>query len=172
MQTELLRRNYDYNVSGLPWSSSNTITFPLYSFNHELVGFQQYRPKGDKTIRRDFRNGKYFTYVSPDKVAVWGLESLRFRSDLLVICEGVFKACPFHKFNIPAIAVLGNNPVHLTKQLQLLSLTRKLIVVPDPDKAGMRLTKYGDNYLVPPKPVDDITTAEVKCLIGNLLYKL
>lgn len=41
LHQHLLDRNYDVLYSGVPLFSTNTITFPLFSFSHKLVGYQQ-----------------------------------------------------------------------------------------------------------------------------------
>lgn len=163
IKSHLLSRHF-LNADSIP-TTTETATFYLYNFNHELVGYQQYRPSGNKVIRKNPKLGRYFTYLT--KPGVWGLDYVPF-SDYLVICEGVFKACRFHNYDIPAIATLSNNPVHLEKQLALLSLTTKLIVIPDPDPAGMKLLKYGTHHIIPHKPVDQLTCEELLQLIDRI----
>lgn len=163
MKNHLLSRNF------LPIDSvyltEETATFLLYSFDYKLSGYQQYRPLGVKLTHKDPKLGKYFTYTN--KPCVWGLNYVPFSSHL-IICEGIFKACLFHNYGIPAIAALTNNPVHLTDQLKLLSLTTKLIVVPDPDAAGKRLLKYGTHFLIPDSPLDEMSTSEFHYFLNQL----
>lgn len=154
----LLSRNLD-PFEYQPALTTNTATFNLYTFNGEYAGYQQYRPEGSKTVRKNPRLGKYFTYMS--KPAVWGLDFLT-PTNYLIVCEGIFKAVRFHNVNMPAIATFSNNPVQLKEQLYLLSLTIKVIVVPDPDKAGKKLIKYSKHHVVPNKPIDDMTEEEFK----------
>jgi len=158
VKNELQRRHYS-EVSGQVWLSNDTITFPLFSFNHKLVGYQQYKPTGTKSFRKDPKKGRYFTIMK--EPAVWGLEYNNPNCNVTVVCEGIFKACRFHSYGINAIAVLSNNPEHLKQQLYLLSLSTVLVVVPDPDKPGMKLIKYGTYSIVPNKPVDELTETEM-----------
>lgn len=168
LYNHLLSRNYCSQVSGYPWIGEDTITFPLFSFDKKLVGYQQYRPNGNKTARKDPKLGKYFTYLPKGASGVWGLESLHLSPNIIIICEGIYKACRFHVAGYSAIAVLGNNPIHLKQQLELLSLTSTLIVVPDPDKAGLKLIRYGQYNLVPKQPIDDLSPL----LFNNFLNDL
>lgn len=163
MKKHLLTRNFLHTDS--VYLTEETATFLLYSFDHKLSGYQQYRPLGNKTFHKDPKLGKYFTYTN--KPCVWGLDYIPFSSHLIVY-EGIFKACLFHSYGTPAIATLTNSPVHLKEQLKLLSLTTKLIVVPDPDAAGKRLLKYGTHSLTPDKPLDEMSTSEFHCFLNQL----
>lgn len=168
MQTELTRRNLT-NVSGKVWLSDDTATFPLYTYDGRLVGYQQYRPSQDKTVRKDPRLSRYFTRMH--EPAVWGLEYWNDDCPYVVVCEGIFKACRFHSLGVNAIAVLTSNPVNLKQFMYLLGLTKTLVVVPDPDDAGMKLLKYAKYSVVPDKPLDELTDTEVTNLIDKL-YQL
>ena len=169
MQPHLHSRHFYHDVptNGEPGSFDEVFTFYLYDFGGNLTGFQQYRPLGDKTYRRNPREGKYFTHITPGKVGVWGLQYY-YPSPTMVITEGVFKAVRFHNLGINAIAVLSNNPTHLKQQLQLLSLQYQLVTVVDPDTAGLQLAKYAPRYLLPPKPVDQLTDTEMEQLCKQL----
>lgn len=165
MQAELTRRNLT-PVSGKVWLSDDTATFPLYTYDGRLVGYQQYRPSQDKTVRKDPRLSRYFTRMS--EPAVWGLEYWNDACPYVVVCEGIFKACRFHSLGLNAVAVLTSNPRNLTQFMYLLGLTKTLVVVPDPDDAGMKLHKYGHTCLVPTKPIDELTDTEVTLLVSQL----
>jgi phage/plasmid primase-like uncharacterized protein len=82
LKNHLKERHLDLNKSRV-WldGAENVATFPLWNLSGEMVGYQQYRPDGDKKSRKDPRMGKYFTFVSKEatgdaKLAVWGLEEL------------------------------------------------------------------------------------------------
>ena len=169
MQSHLQSRHFYHDVptEGEPGSFNEVFTFYLYDFGGNLTGYQQYRPLGDKSYRRNPKEGKYFTHITPGRVGVWGLQ-YHCPSPIMVITEGVFKAVRFHNLGINAIAVLSNDPVHLKQQLYLLSLTYDLVVVPDPDKAGSKLTKYGTRFIIPTKPVDELTNNEMEFLCKSL----
>lgn len=135
----------------------NIATFFLFSLkDRKLVGYQQYNPLGDKKVHKCPREGKYFTYLS--EPAVWGLESIKPDTNTIAVCEGIFKACRFHNYSIASIATLTNNPKAIKQQI--LSLAPNVVVVADPDKSGEQLHKYGHRYIVPDKPVDEMSAYE------------
>lgn len=126
-------------------------TFFLWNLSGQLVGYQQYRPNGDKkSVSRD--TAKYFTYVTGASVSVWGVESLHLTPNVVFVCEGVFDACRLTKRGVSAVAVLSNDPSHSVRQW-LKGLGRTVVVVADNDGAGRRLATAGD-YLVHPDAHD------------------
>jgi hypothetical protein len=146
-------------------------TFPIYSIDRRLVGYQQYNPLGIKSYRRDPKLGKYYTQLS--EFSVWGLDfsldKLK-QTKTLVVCEGIFKACRFHNYGIPAVATLTNNPKPLKPFIErCLSQGIEVIVAPDPDAAGNKLRKYGNSVLYSPVPVDEMSEPDFKNLLENCL---
>jgi hypothetical protein len=144
-------------------------TFLLFNLSGQVVGYQQYRPGATKEKRNDPRNGRYFTYITPDTLGVWGLETFLFKRDVLFVTEGIFDACRLHNLGLPAVAVLSNNPRGLHSWLH--SLARTVVAVADNDKAGLALMKFGDKALVcdTGKDLGDMTDEEVKELLQNYL---
>lgn len=118
--------------------------FALWNLSGQLVGYQQYRPDGDKKNHNDPKSGKYYTYAK-DNIAVWGLETLEYRHDVLFLTEGIFDAVKLHDLNLPAIAVLANNPRSIRPWLN--SLARTTVGVCDNDPAGKALGKLCDHAL-------------------------
>jgi hypothetical protein len=102
--------------------------------------------EGDENGHRDARRA----------LAVWGLESFYFRSDVLFITEGIFDSAMFHNAGLPAIAILSCG-LHCVKSwFAVLMHTRKLYFVEDGDgksKFGM-YQKYG-TLIMPPAPFKD-----------------
>jgi hypothetical protein len=146
-------------------------TFKLYNLEHKWVGFQQYNPNGNKKLRRDPRDGRYYTITS--EFGVWGLESIYDFDDsnFIVVCEGVFKACRFHDHKIPAIATLCNNlPKWFSKQL--IEKYNDKMVVPDCDNAGMKLIKHGHIYIIPSKHIDDMSREEFDDFVLDLRERM
>lgn len=84
-------------------------TFYLWNLSGQLVGYQQYRPLGEKKPQNNPKEGKYFTYRKQPTLAVWGVESLKYPGSVFV-CEGVFDACRLTERGCAAVAVLSNNP--------------------------------------------------------------
>lgn len=146
-------------------------TFLLYNLSGQIVGFQQYNPRGDKTrggdrelVRRAEALGvspsalmRYFTRVFSEgdekKLAVWGLETLGDERHLF-LTEGVFDASKLHNAGQPAIAVLSNDPQPLRSWLR--SLGRLTIAVLDNDAAGSKLSRVADESVRTPDPWKDL----------------
>lgn len=168
VQQHLVTRYLNLSLYPNAAISVDTATFPLFSFDHRMVGFQRYRPDGIKSLRRDPKQGRYYTICS--EPAVWGLESLElFDTDLVVVCESIFKACRFHNYGIPAIATLTNNPKPLKQQI--LNLKPTVVAVPDPDEPGQELINYGTHFVAPDKPIDDMSAYEFDEFIYLHFYK-
>jgi len=68
-------------------------------------------------------------------IAIWGLESLQYRKDIIVITEGVFDAVRFHNYNIPAVALLSSS--YKPYKNWLLSLGRKIYKCEDESGSGL-----------------------------------
>lgn len=136
-------------------------TFPIYSLTNDLIGYQNYRPKATKTRKNDEKYGRYHTHFKPGYAGFWGVESLEYEKGLLFLTEGIFKAAALHRFNLPAAALLGNDPSHLKNHLRLTG--RKLIAINDFGDAGKKLAKMGHvNYTCPDDlNLDDMTDTQV-----------
>jgi DNA primase len=118
-------------------------TFPLWNLSGKLVGYQQYRPFGDKKKFNNPKDGKYFTYRKDKVVGVWGLESWNL-SNTLFMTEGVFDACRLTARGFSAIAMLANDLDSSTKAwLRAVRSNRCVVAVCDNDTAGRRLAKHG-----------------------------
>jgi DNA primase len=118
-------------------------TFFLYNLSGQVVGYQQYRPEGEKKPQNNPKEGKYFTYRRKDTFGVWGLESLSLNSKVVFLTEGVFDACRLTKLGATALAVLSNNPSSDLRNW-LYMMNRKVVAVCDNDEAGKKLAKFGD----------------------------
>jgi hypothetical protein len=93
--------------------SDNVTCFTLWNLSGQMCGYQQYRPSATKDKKNNPRDSRYYTSVHGKRnekpIAIWGLESLDYRSDVLVIVEGIFDACRFHNHNIPSVALLSSS---------------------------------------------------------------
>ena len=121
-------------------------TFYLYNLSGQLVGYQQYRPEGDKKPNNNPKLGKYFTYRKTPTLAVWGVESLDLSPHVVFVCEGLFDAARLTQRGFSALAVLSNNPSPDLRNW-LTCLNRKVVAVCDNDAAGRKLAKFGDVVL-------------------------
>lgn len=152
--------------------SDEHVTFTLWNLSGMMVGYQQYNPLANKEKRNHPREGRYFTYLSGDKknkmTGVWGLESLSYRDDILVICEGIFDACRFHNFNIPAVALLSSS--YKPYKNWLTSLGRKIYKVEDDH--GSSLGPY-EQLKIPDEYADagEMNDSDIKKMLG-VLYEI
>lgn len=161
----LIERHYDIHLYPKTWvdEESGTITFPLYTLDGRLTGVQQYRPEGEKKLHRYRNSGKYFT--EQESYGVWGLEYVGWERDLVVMVEGVFKACRFHNHMINSIAVLGNA---ISKHWKFPE-GKIVIAVGDPDKWSRTLSN-GSHFFIQPKiAIDDMTEKEFAGLVTDVL---
>lgn len=118
-------------------------TFYLWNLSGALVGFQQYRPEGEKKINNNPKEGKYYTYKKQPTIAVWGVESLHLSPHVVFITEGVFDAARLTERGFSALAMLTNNPTADYRNW-LMFLNRTVVAVCDNDKAGRKLAAFGD----------------------------
>ena len=142
-------------------------TFYLWNLSGQLVGYQQYRPNGEKKAANSPRKGKYFTYKKQPTLAVWGMESLHLTPNLVFLTEGVFDAARLTEQGFSALAVLSNNPSpDLANWLGCLN--RRVVAVCDNDAAGRKLAKFGDEAVfMNEKDLGDSSDAEVSELLGR-----
>ena len=139
-------------------------TFYLWNLSGQLVGYQQYRPKGEKRPQNNPKEGKYFTYRKQPTLAVWGVESLKYPGSLFV-CEGVFDAWRLTEVGCAAVAVLSNNTGWDLKNW-LSCLNRRVVAVCDNDAAGRKLAKFGDDVVYTfEKDLGDSSEDYVKSLV-------
>lgn len=145
------------------WLGDGVVVFGLWNLMGQLVGYQQYRPDASKAQKNDPKEGRYYTFCSKQggrgAVTAWGLETVD-RSRPLLLCEGVFDACRLHKAGVPALALLGSDPVHLREWLGLFS--QPLVSVVQGDSAGQKLAKYGGTgvYLPVGHDVGSLSSAD------------
>jgi len=142
-------------------------TFYLWNLSGQLVGYQQYRPNGDKKAANSPREGKYFTYKKQPTLAVWGVESLHLTPDVVFLTEGVFDAARLTERGYSALAVLSNNPSPDLANW-LACLNRRVVAVCDDDAAGRKLAKFGDQAVyMTAKDLGDSTDEEVTELLAT-----
>lgn len=144
LRAHLAERHMDTSIYNAVWFGEDVVVFGLWNLLGQLVGYQQYRPYAPKSRCNDPKDSRYFTFCSKEggrgAVTAWGLETVRYDKAIL-LCEGIFDACRLHSIGIPALALLGSDPVHLREWLSLFS--QPLISVVQGDRAGQKLAKYG-----------------------------
>lgn len=162
MLQHLHDRHYDTAIHKAWWDDEEEVaTFPLWNLSGTLVGYQRYRPKGDKKRFNNPYEGKYFTRLKDQKVGVWGLESWQF-TDPLFITEGVFDASRLTWYGYSAIALATNDASQQLKNwLWTVRQMRPVVALCDGDKSGMKLAKHGHTYIQMPEDQD----------VGSLSFK-
>lgn len=147
---------------------SGVATFLLWNLSTKLVGYQQYRPDGDKEKCNDRDLGKYYTYQK-DSIAVWGLETLEYRRDILFITEGIFDAVKFHALGLPCVAVLQNNPK--PTRSWLFAIPRIIIAACDGDAAGLKLARSAQFAIHAPAGLDfgKLSLSETRAIVKKEL---
>jgi hypothetical protein len=165
VKAHLLERGLDPSLYTVSWDDE-TACFALWNLSGQWAGYQQYRPFAPKTCRNDPREGRYFTWAK-NKLAVWGLETWHFRSDVLFVTQGVFDACKLHNLGLPAVAVLGNDPRQLRPWMG--SLGRVTVAVCDDDAAGAKLAKLCSRAVTVQggKDLGDMTQEQVHDFVGE-----
>ena len=118
--------------------------FPLWNLSGKLLGYQQYRPSGSKSVNNDPREGKYFTRkLNNAEPTYWGIESW-YLSNTLFLVEGLFDAARITALGYSALAVFTNNPgANFSGFIKLVQKMRPVVAVCDNDVAGRKLAKYG-----------------------------
>lgn len=161
IHSHLSSRFLDVNIHRtLIDEEKNVATFFLYNLSGQIVGYQQYRPLGEKYDYQNPKTGKYYTYRNSDypTVALFGLESYHFTPDILFVVEGVFDAARLTSRGISCVATLCNSPPKDYRNF-FSCLPRKVMIICDNDVSGKKLSKFSDNYIVVPEEFKDLGAA-------------
>jgi len=144
LREHLLNRHLDLELHRPMMDEDEGVaTFYLYNLSGQLVGYQKYRPAGEKKPSNNPKLGKYYTYRKQPTLAVWGVESLHLTPHVVFLTEGLFDAARLTSRGVSALAVLSNNPSPDLRNW-LTCLNRKVVAVCDNDAAGRKLAKFGD----------------------------
>jgi len=136
--------------------SNNLMQVLLWSVTGVPNGYHQYRPFASKSFPNCPKLGRYYTWSPRNNVSFFGADTLHFSPNLVFVTEGMFDACRFHNHGLSAVAVLSNDPRHLTSQLKLFRHTRTVVGVLDNDVAGSKLGKFCDRLLKLPNMYKDV----------------
>ena len=141
-------------------------TFYLWNLSGQLVGYQQYRPAGEKKPQNNPKAGKYYTYRKQPTLALWGVESL-VNPGSVFLCEGVFDACRLTEKGCAALAVLSNNTGSDLSNW-LFMMNRRVVAVCDNDVAGKKLAKFGNEAVfTSDKDLGDSSEDYVNSLVSH-----
>ncbi len=176
MHNHLRSRYFDTSLYPNVVVADDYVTFPLWNMSGQFVGFQSYNPSLPKLHVDDPRLARYYTWVTKPcasktgELAVWGLETVHWTDPVLFLTEGVFDACRLHWNGLPAVAVLSNNPLHLTSWFKALPSTKVACV--QGDKAGKKLADYGDKCVFLPdgQDVGDLVESDFQQLFKEYLH--
>lgn len=146
-----------------------SVTVSLWNLSGELTGYQTYQPHQPK-LKNNNRSGRYFTWHTPGKLAVWGLETIQPWHSQLFVTEGIFESARLHHAGFASIAVLGNNPRMLTQWFSLLPW--QIITVIQADAAGQRLIKYGHQHIfTKDRDLDELSNSEFCEVLSKVVLK-
>lgn len=164
-----MRRGFKEEYCDYVWVDVETkiLTFPLWSCTGQLLGYQQYNFRTDKSREKD-RKSRYYPCIRRDWLSFWGLEFLDLSSkDPLYVVEGIWDAIRVLNAGYRCIAVLSNNPKKM-KNL-LTSLPCKTVALCDGDESGKLLAKVCDESIILPegKDCNDMTEEELKEIINE-----
>jgi hypothetical protein len=171
VRQNLVDRKFNSNIHRV-WvdCDENIATFPLLNLSYQMVGYQQYRPNGNKEKKNHPKEGRYFTYTKKESRGVWGLESWKF-SNIIFVTEGIFDATRLTNRGYSAIATLSNDPFHLNNFFYIIKQLRPVVVICDDDKGGVELAKYGHTSVVVPNgDLGDASEEYVTKLIMEYAY--
>lgn len=130
--------------------SNEVATILLYNLSGQIIGYQRYNPSFPSTMPGDgkqavLRDRRYYNYISPGMIGLFGIESYDVNCSCVFVTEGVFDACRLTNRGACAIAMLTNSPSSSMKNF-LTCLGKPLIAICDNDKAGMRLRSVGNHF--------------------------
>ena len=141
-------------------TDGKTVTFPLYNFGGKRTGYMRYRPEGSKE-KNNAANGRYFTYITPGEVGVFGLESLE-NPGPIFLTGGMFKAATLHRLGYAALHVSSVSPRDLRPQLRLLN--RPYFAIGDNDAEGAQFARRWGGWQSP-VDVDEMEDGCVRAMI-------
>lgn len=119
-------------------------TFLLFDLSGAVSGYQQYRPAADKVRKNDQNDGRYFTYKSTGRHAVFGLETWNWSGPLYLV-EGIFDCVRLHNLGCAAIATLSNDPKQLAEWLW--TINRPIYAICDSGEGGAKLANFAHRYV-------------------------
>ena len=131
--------------------TDESMTVMLWNLSGQAVGYQVYSPLKPKKTSVP-QDAKYFTHVTKGQNAIFGIETLDWDGGFIFVTEGIFDAARLNSNGLPAVAVLGNNPQHLSGWFK--TLPHKTIAAVQGDKAGLMLALTTDSAVFLPEGHD------------------
>lgn len=158
MHEHLKSRWLDLSLYSNIYVDDEIVAFPMYNLSGKCYGYQCYNPTQPKKEVGDYKKQKYFSWTTKpcasrdSELVVWGLETVNWLDPFFFITEGIFDACRLHWHGLPAVAMMGCNPVHLGGWL--MAMPQHKIACVQGDKPGKNLAKFGDSVLNLPEAHD------------------
>ena len=139
------------------------LSFPIWA-GKKLIGYQKYNWRADKTKNNDYKNGRYYTWVSEAyrNSYFYGSEYYRGQSTIYLV-EGIWDAIRILNAGYCAFALLGSTPSKQTKGIFNMFWKCNLVAICDNDGAKESISRIADNRLYLPneyKDCNDMTQAD------------
>lgn len=130
---------------------AHVVTFPLYDITHNLIGYQQYRPDGDKKSHEK-ECAKYWTHHLPGTSRFWIPKTYDSSKRIVFVQEGIFSATPLVTLGHNVVAILSSDNKDALKNLRIQG--HYLIGICDGDQAGKKLSRHLDDAIILPEGED------------------
>lgn len=166
MAAHLAGRRYDLWRYPTQWLGDAKLTVPLFDFGGRLKGYQVYSPLADKKSDNP-KEQRYFTRMSGNGQAVWGLELPVAPAATVFLTESVFKSAAAHRAGFNSWAVLGSTVSAPLKQ-QLLLLPYRFVCLGDDDKAGAAFSRTFHDGAVS-RDLDEMPLSDLKELLSSFM---
>lgn len=164
MAAHLASRCYDLWRYPTQWLTDAQLTVPLFDFGGHLKGYQAYSPLASKKSDNP-KEQRYFTRMSGNGQAVWGLELPVPAGGTVFLTESVFKSAAVHREGFNSWAVLGS-AVSAQLRQQLLLLPYRFVCLGDDDKAGFAFSKtFGVGAVS--RDLDDLAPSDLNALLSS-----
>jgi DNA primase len=119
--------------------NTSRVTFYLYNFSGQVVGYQQYSPAIKEKKVNHPKKARYYTYLPRMVDGVFGLEQLDYSQAVCFVTEGFIEAANIHRLGFNAISPLGSSPKRMKTFFRILRRRFKLVALADGDPAGKKL---------------------------------
>lgn len=164
MEAHLAGRRYDLWRYPTQWLAGAQLTVPLFDFGGRLTGYQVYSPLADKKADNP-KAQRYFTRMSGNVQAVWGLELPVSVGSTVFLTESVFKSAAVHRAGFNSWSVLGSSvSPQLRQQLSLLPYL--FVCLGDDDSAGLAFSKTFAAGAVS-QDLDEMALPDLKALLHS-----
>ena len=168
LEKHLIDRNMNPSLYSVGFDlEEGIVTFFLYNFSGQIIGYQKYNPNATKEKRNHPKEGRYYTYLPKKTDGVFGLEVLNSELRTIYIVEGIFKAATLHRLGYNAIAVLGNSPKRLKPWFKIMKQAWNLVGIGDEGKPGKLLVNAVGKGFQSEKDLDEMDDSDINRILGE-----